>query len=423
MGFWRDIMQIETSIDSKKAQPRLWTPNFVLLWQGQLVSAFGDRMYYIALGFWVMAMTGSTAMMGMLMAASSIPRVLLSPFAGVIVDRTDRKKMLVLMDLIRGAAVLMLSVAAIQGFITLWMVFASGIIIGICGAFFNPAIKSTLPDIVPESKIVKANSVFNMAQTAVRVVGSSVGGYLYQVIEAPLMFLINGVSYIFSGITEMFIKIPKVEKRKEKVSFIKDFKEGLIFVWELRGLRYLLSLAGFVNFCGNVALVLWIPIFTKDANLGSAKYGIFMAFLTGGMFLGMLFTSIVDIPYSKRFHIFLIGNIISSLCYALWPLFNSYILMLILIFVAGFSNSVYNVFLTSSIQLNVPADKRGKVYGLMGTLFQGLTPIAMALGGIIATFVSPKLVNMVSYILVLGFATPLFFSSSFKQFLNHKPKT
>ncbi|EOC99754.1 MFS transporter [Caldisalinibacter kiritimatiensis] len=73
---------------------RLWTKDFFLLWQGQLVSALGDVVYSIALGFWVLKVTGSTALMGTLMAASVLPRVIISPFAGVFVDRSDRKKVL-----------------------------------------------------------------------------------------------------------------------------------------------------------------------------------------------------------------------------------------------------------------------------------------------------------------------------------------
>lgn len=73
---------------------KLWNKNFTLLWQGQLVSCLGDAFYSIALGFWVLDKTGSSAIMGILMAAVSIPRVIIGPFAGVIVDRFDRKKLI-----------------------------------------------------------------------------------------------------------------------------------------------------------------------------------------------------------------------------------------------------------------------------------------------------------------------------------------
>ena len=92
------------------APEKLWTVNFFLLWQGQLVSILGDVVYAIALGFWILATTGSTALMGGLMAASTLPRILVSPAAGVVVDRFDRRMLMIWMDAIRGAAVLAVDV-------------------------------------------------------------------------------------------------------------------------------------------------------------------------------------------------------------------------------------------------------------------------------------------------------------------------
>jgi MFS family permease len=83
---------------------RLWNRNFLLLWQGQIVSSLGDVTHSIALGFWILAVTGSTALMGSLMAASTVPRILVAPFAGVLVDRIDRRRLLIWMDTIRGIA-------------------------------------------------------------------------------------------------------------------------------------------------------------------------------------------------------------------------------------------------------------------------------------------------------------------------------
>jgi len=85
-----------------REERRLWNVNFLLLWQGQFVSSLGDTAYSIALGFWVLAVTGSTALMGTLMATTVFARVALSPFAGVLVDRGDRKWIIVATDAARG---------------------------------------------------------------------------------------------------------------------------------------------------------------------------------------------------------------------------------------------------------------------------------------------------------------------------------
>ncbi|HEX3030309.1 MAG TPA: MFS transporter, partial [Clostridia bacterium] len=221
---------------TKKRKDRLWTMNFLLLWQGQLISLTGDVFYSFALGFWVLALTGSTALMGTLMAASAIPRVIISPIAGVVVDRYNRKHLLVMMDMIRGIFIVFIAIAAYNGFISIYMVFTAGIVLGICGSFFSPAVNSALPDIVPQAKLVNANSAIGIIQTGSNIVGSSIGGVIYHTFGASFMFLLDGLSYLFSGIIELFIKIPRHEKSQENQHIIHDIKDGYVFVWRFRGL-------------------------------------------------------------------------------------------------------------------------------------------------------------------------------------------
>ena len=135
---------------------RLWNRNFFLLWQGQMVSVLGDALYDIALNFFVLEMTGSTVIMGTVMALVTVPRILLGPAAGVFVDRYDRKKLIVFGDVVRGVSVLFIALAAWNGFLEIWMVMLAAVISGICASVFNPAIESVLPDIVPSDNMIRA---------------------------------------------------------------------------------------------------------------------------------------------------------------------------------------------------------------------------------------------------------------------------
>lgn len=413
---------VSEEISSNDKKEKLWTSNFVLLWQGQLVSALGDRMYEIALGFWILAVTGSTALMGTLMAASMIPRIVISPAAGVIVDRTDRKKIIVMMDLIRGIFITFIGVAAIFGFIQVWMVFAAGIALGTCDAFFNPSVSSSIPDLVPKSKLIKANSAFSMIYSGSNIVGSSIGGVIYNIIGAPVMFLADGLSFLFSSFVSLFIKIPKVEKHmSEQKHFKQDFKEGLSFVWKFKGLKYLICIASVINFFANMGIILFLPFFQKTETLGPVKYGIAMSALTAGMFAGMLFTSIVNIPYNRRALIFTASSIISFSGFALIILIPNFIAMLAVIFICGAFNAVINSFINASVQLTVPQEMRGKVFSLMGTVTMGLTPLGMALGGILAELISIKIIITSSFLITIVITIIFIFIKSFKRFINFNP--
>ena len=419
-----DMIETNCSSEVKPTQnEKLFTASFLILWQGQFISALGDVVYGIALGFWVLAVTGSTALMGSLMAASVLPGVLVSPFAGVFVDRIDRKRLLILMDFIRGLFMCLVSIAAFKGFLEIWMVFVAGVALSVCGAFFHPATNAIIPDIVPKSKLTNANSIFGMIFSGSNIIGSSLGGFIFQLVGAPIMFLFNGLSFIFSGSSISFVKIPKHVKAVKEQHFFTDMKDGFVFMWKFRGLRYMLIMASILNFFAYIAIVLFLPLFQRTEGLGPAKYGFAMAFFTGGMLLGMLITAIIHIPPIKRLLIYMGSSFISCICFIAFPQFHNFIIMCILLLAGGLLNAISNVFIMSSIQASTPENMRGKVFSLLSTVTQGLTPIAMAVGGVLAEFIPIKMVISLSFVIVFIIFVPFAFNMHFKRFINFDPKT
>ncbi len=396
---------------------RLWTSSFFILWQGQLVSTLGDAAYSIALGFWVLAATGSTALMGTLMAASTLPGVIISPFAGVMIDRYNKKLLLILMDIIRGISILLLSIASFKGYIAIWMGFAAGIILSVCGAVFRPGINSSIPDLVHPSKITNANSLFAVVTNGANMVGNALGGFLLQLSGSAFMFLFNGMSYLFSGLSIFFVKAPKKEKKSEQ-HFWRDMKDGFSFMWKLKGLRYIIIVIAFINFFFNMSLVLFLPLFQKTSYLGPGKYGIAIACFMGGAMAGYLLTSILKIKPDRKFGIFVISGITSNLCFILFTLQHIFIIMIVLLLAGGFFNSILNVILMSSVQIATPKEVRGKVLAFMSMVSQGLSPFAMALGGILGGIIPIRTVMLISFLIILLIVIPFNFVNSFKRFLN-----
>ena len=400
---------------------RLWNINFTLLWQGQFVSALGDTAYSIALGFWVLAVTGSTALMGTLMASTALTRVVVSPFAGVIVDRTDRKWMIVATDALRGVIIVGVAAAAFAGALEVWMVFVAGIVLGLGGAFFGPAITSALPDVVPKAKLVKANSLFQLIWTGSGIPGYSAGGFLYAVLGAPLMFLINGLSYLISAVTELFIRVPKIKHAKQEFRFFEDTKAGLSFTWRVRPLRYMLFIFAVLNFFATMGIMLILPLFERTEHLGPALYGIVVAGITGGMFVGYLLTSIVNIKPRRRFTVFYACALVEGVALVIFPIFLYVPLMLALGLVFGLLNAVLNALIMAVLQMTTPQDMRGKVFGLLGTFAAGLTPLAMVVGGVLAEFISIRLLISASFAVTFFCFIPLAFSPAIRRYVNFDP--
>jgi len=408
--------------EHSKPVQKLWNFNFSLLWQSELVSLIGDTVYAIALGFWILQKTGSTALMGTLMAVTTLPRIIISPFAGVLVDRSDRKKVLVLVDGIRGIFVVLVGLAAYTGVLQVWMVFATGIIIGSGGAFFFPAIGSALPDIVPTDKLIKANSAYAMIGTGSGIVGNAAGGMLFVFLGAPLMFLANGISYIYAAVSKFFVKIPKVKHEHESFHFFIDLKSGLQFVWQYRGIRFLILVAAVLNFFAVMGIMLFLPLFNQTPHLGPTLYGITMAGFTGGMFIGFLLMSIIHVKYSKRFLVFLLCGVISMAASALFPVWLYFPIMFALGMITGILNSVLNSFIGATLQVAVPGNMRGKVFSLVGTVAGGLTPIAMALGGVLAEFIPIRILISAAFTLTLLSFLLTALSKPIKNLINFNPE-
>jgi MFS transporter, DHA3 family, macrolide efflux protein len=393
-----------------------WTPSFLILWQSQLISTIGDAVYSIALGFWVLSATGSTALMGALMAASTLPGVFVSPFAGVIIDRSNKKLLMICMDFIRGLFVVLLAVTAYKGLIQVWMVFAAGVLLSVCGAFFSPGVSSAIPDLVPKSKVSNANSAFSIVTTASNLIGSAAGGFLYQTLGAPLLFLVNGLSFLFSGSSLPFVKIPSA-KRIEKTHFFQDMADGFRFMWRQTGLRFILLVAALINFFSFIAITLFIPFCQYNPALGSGKYGVLMASFMGGSVLGYMALSIINVQPKSKMKLFIIASLFSNVLLITVVNQPYFSLMVIMLALAGMTNAAVNVLLVSTVQSTTPQEMRGKVMSFMNATTSGLTPFAMALGGVLGGILPIPFVITAAFFVSFLVTIPAYLSKSFKVFI------
>ena len=252
-----------------------------------------------------------------------------------------------------------------------------------------------------------------MLGTGGNIVGNSAGGVLFQVL---------GAAFLFSAASLLFARVPRIEYAQEKLHFSADLRSGFAFVWRIRGLRLLVLTAAVLNFFASMAIVLILPFYQRNPGLGPVKYGIAMAVLTGGMFLGMALTSVVKIPAAKRHFWFLWCGAVSMACLVAFPFVGSFGLAIALLALAGFANAILNVFIMAVKQLAVPQGMRGKVFALMGMITQGLTPIAFALAGALAEFLPLAPLISVCFGLAILVGLPMMFTGVFRRFIDFDPE-
>jgi MFS family permease len=234
-------------------------------------------------------------------------------------------------------------------------------------------------------------------------------------IGAPLLFLFNGLSYLVSSFLLLFARIPQVVRGTARGRFFAEMREGFLFGWRNRGLRWLLVSAAFLNFFATMGIVLLLPLFQRTERLGAGRYGIVMAIFSGGLFLGFSLAAALKIPPARRFAIYFASAMAMSVCMILFPLAPVFWVMPALMLVAGCANALLNTFISVSVQLAVPGEMRGKVFSFMGALSQGLTPLAMALGGVLAEFVPLRPLIAGSFGAVLLLFLPLSSVRSFRE--------
>ena len=138
---------------------KLLNRDFVLLLQGGAVSLIGDLMYSVAIGFWVYQTTGSNGLMGVMTSISLFVTMFLSPFSGSIVDRLNRKWVLVLIDLFQGVIMLTVGILAYADRLNVPIVLAAAFLAALCGVFYSPAMNTVMLDIIPRDDMVRGQSL------------------------------------------------------------------------------------------------------------------------------------------------------------------------------------------------------------------------------------------------------------------------
>ena len=196
---------------------KLVNRDFVLLWQGMAFSAFGSILYSIAIGYWVFDTTGSTALMGLISSITMFIMVILGPITGAMTDRMHRRNVLVVTDLIRGVIFLVVGYFALKSELKVSMVIFVALISGICGAFFSPAASSLFPDLLPQDEVVRGQSIASGTDSLIRLVGSAASGTLIVLFGVPVLIFVNGVCYLISAFSELFITPIKTKNQTTEI--------------------------------------------------------------------------------------------------------------------------------------------------------------------------------------------------------------
>ncbi|MEN3190605.1 MAG: MFS transporter, partial [Atribacterota bacterium] len=230
--------------------------DFLLLFLGRLVSNTGSAIFFISILWVTVSKLGGAATVSFILMASAIPSIILSPFAGIWADRWKKKNILVVTDLISGGLLLFLSLFLNVKLFQVWVLFSTVFAIQVCSTIFSPALQSLIPSAVEDRSLSQANALISMTNNLSQLIGMAIGGVLISLVGLRAVILLDGISFILSGISEMFIKAEDKKKEKRKLKGIfPDIKDGLKLIWSKVELKGLISLEAIVDFFGTTIFV------------------------------------------------------------------------------------------------------------------------------------------------------------------------
>ncbi len=408
---------------------KFWNKNYFLLWQGQSVSRLGSQMYFMAMMIWITDQVGSASLLGLMGMIGAIPALLFTSIGGTFADRFSRKTIIVFSDLLKGVAILSLAYLFYTRpnstpLIIAWLL---GVVAfsGFVQSFFMPAIAASVPELVPKDKLTKANTLGQASVQISQILGWSLSSTLYVVIGIPLLTLINGITFIFSAISETFITIPQKLPEKSKSlgkkagSFKKEFKEGLKYVWKDSGLKKLVLASVLIGFF-STPIVLLLPFYTKVVlNVSEAYLGLLFSVNAIGTLAGSIFASVVKTKPEGKTKLIVLFMIFNAVNPILLGFTSNFVFGGILLFLGGVWSGFIQIHIRTVMQLRTESRIRGRVFGFIGTLSGSLTPLAMALSGVIADVTNKNipLIYGTSGFIMLIITIIVWFNQDIRKFL------
>ncbi|HYE12672.1 MAG TPA: MFS transporter [Patescibacteria group bacterium] len=375
--------------------------NLILFLGGKLVSSLGTYIYSFAISLYILKVTGSGTSFAFSLLVGTLPRVLLSPIAGSVADRVDRKKMMVGLDFLSGAVVLTLLVLSLTYGLMLPFIYATTFTLSVISTFFITTDNAAIPRLVSDKKLIKINSYSRAIDSGSSILGPVLGGLAFGFVSMNLFLMINGISFILSAISELFIDFnfnkPKEEKKVDSAMSMnavwKDIKEVFAFIKSNKILLAIIPFSMSFNFLISATFNVTLPYLINNVlGLPASQYG----FIEGAFSAGMLTAAIViaKLPEKeKKLKGLVIGiggmglaTIIMGIPglgilngFHMMLTFGLYIAMA---FLLSFFILMIDMPLMVVMQRAIPNEMLGRVWGVMGTLSGGLMPLGIVLAGI-----------------------------------------
>jgi len=358
------------------------------MWFGHLISHAGDAVFMIALPWLMLDITGSKSLTSLVSMSAYLPAVLFGLFAGVVVDRYNRKWIMIYSDILRALLVAVIPLSLIYGFISPLLIGAITFSLSTFSAFFYPARDSLIPHIVTAEELPAANSAISVSGQMSHLLGPLFAGIGISIFGLRHLFTADAISFLFSILLISLIVGPArkltIEKHPPKWQGI---VEGLTYVNSHKGLRILLILTFVNNIFIMGPAIIGLPVFVREVL--TSDFGV-LAKLEVAMAAGMIVGSFVFWKAEKNISpisILLFGIVMDGITYTLLFFADTSFIAILVLIIHGIGIPLITVSRTTIIQAVVPDEFRGRLFSMIYMAVMGTTAISVGLTGFILEFI------------------------------------
>jgi hypothetical protein len=395
----------------------LWrNPDFLKLWSGQTISLFGSQITFLAIPITATLLLQATpAQMGLLGAAEMAPALALGLFAGVWIDRLQRRPVIIAVDILRATLLLVIPLGWRLGFLNMSLLYLLGFLLGCLTFLFDVSYRSYLPSLVQRSDLIEANSKLEVTNSLSYIAGPGLAGWLVEWLSAPIAILADAATFLLSALSLGLIRQPEPlpEAERETGSLQQRIGAGLRLILNRPLLRAMAISALTSNFAGGFYSALLVIYITRQLGLSALFFGMMYGV---GSFSGLL-AAIGIRRLQSRFGVgwsFITGDLMIGIGWFSIPLLSWYfndprLVILGGMLVAGFGNTTCNITSTSLAQAIIPPNLLGRYNASLQFIELGGLPIGSLLGGALGTLIGVRGGLMVGgAIMLTAFLWPLF---------------
>jgi DHA3 family macrolide efflux protein-like MFS transporter len=366
-----------------------WKKRFYAITVGQAISLIGSSAVQFALIWWLTIETGSAIVLSLATLLIYLPYVVLGPFAGVWIDRLERKTVIIFADLFTAFVALAFSTAFFFGKPPYWVVFIVLGIRSVAGVFHTPAIQAIIPMLVPQDQIMQANSVKQFLQTSSLFLGPVIGAAIFAAWPMGFILLTDFAGALISCSVVAIIKIPELTReQKETTHFFSEVKEGIEEYLKDKRL-FSVTLVTIICFIFILPEEALYPLVVSNVFNGTEWH---ISVVNVIFCLGMMVGAVGIGRFSKRIKnklsMSIFGLLVLAVVSVIWGILPhntiGFLLFIGLCFFVGVGINIHSIPYVSYLQENIPPEKQGRVLSLYGSITSISLPFGLIIAGPVA---------------------------------------